>query len=306
MKIRYNGDKDMKKIKKSEKTADQENQQQKRTEEEFLASYRLEDYDRPSVATDVVAFSVRSEEEESWRKDCGANHLSVLLVKRGEHPYLNYWALPGGFLKMDETLEECALREIESETGVRPTAILPIGSFSQCSRDPRGRIISNAYTTIISEQDIRVMAGEDAADAKWFDVNYQKAEAGKIILELVHEDIKVNAELKLIKKQFGIPVFEILDRGGVAFDHAIIIAAALENLRAQAEKFDIIFEFLPPQFTLSSLQKIQETILGVTMPPAGFRRKISGYVVETEEYTAGAGHRPAKLFRKKQQKAEGL
>lgn len=102
------------------------------------------------------------------------------------------------------------------------------------------------------------------------------------------------------------PVFEILDRGGVAFDHAIIIAAALENLRAQAEKFDIIFEFLPPQFTLSSLQKIQETILGVTMPPAGFRRKISGYVVETEEYTAGAGHRPAKLFRKKQQKAEGL
>ena len=85
----------------------------------------------------------------------------------------------------------------------------------------------------------------------------------------------------------------------LAFDHAAIIASALSLLRIQAKDYDVIFDFLPEKFTLTALQRVQETILNVSVLPANFRRKISDYVIETNEFTVGAGHRPAKLFTRK-------
>lgn len=269
-------------------------------EERYLSAYRMEDYDRPSVTTDIVAFTVRSEEDESWRRDSKDNRLSVLLIQRGEHPFINHWAIPGGFLRMDETLEECALREIREETGVNPVSIMPAGTFSACGRDPRGRVISNAFTTIISEESARLMASDDAVDAKWFDVYYERNEAEAYVLKLVGENVTLEAKLEAKGKQFGRTVFGIVDSGGLAFDHAVILASALETLRDKAESFEVIFDFLPEKFTLTALQKVQETILNVSLLPANFRRKIADYVVETDEYTAGAGHRPAKLYRRKE------
>lgn len=268
-------------------------------EEQFLSTYRMEDYDRPSVTTDIVAFTVRSEEDESWRKDSKESRLSVLLIQRGEHPFLNHWAIPGGFLRMDETLEECALREIREEAGVEPVSIMPIGAFSACDRDPRGRIISNAFTTIISEQSARLMASDDAIDAKWFDVFYEKNEGETYVLKLVGDGVTLEAKLAPKGKQFGRTTFALVDSGGLAFDHALILASALESLRDKAESFEVIFDFLPEKFTLTALQKVQETILNVSLLPANFRRKIADYVVETDEFTTGAGHRPAKLYRRK-------
>ncbi len=268
-------------------------------EEQFLSTYRMEDYDRPSVTTDIVAFTVRSEEDESWRKDSKESRLSVLLIQRGEHPFLNHWAIPGGFLRMDETLEECALREIREEAGVEPVSIMPIGAFSACDRDPRGRIISNAFTTIISEQSARLMASDDAVDAKWFDVFYEKNEEETYVLKLVGDGVTLEAKLAPKGKQFGRTTFALVDSGGLAFDHALILASALESLRDKAESFEVIFDFLPEKFTLTALQKVQETILNVSLLPANFRRKIADYVVETDEFTTGAGHRPAKLYRRK-------
>lgn len=271
-------------------------------EAQFLSSYSMEDYDRPSVTTDVVAFTVRSEEDESWRKDSKENRLSVLLIQRGEHPFLNHWALPGGFLRMDETLEECALREITEEAGVTPVSIMPVGTFSACDRDPRGRIISIAFTTIISEESARIMANDDAVDAKWFDVFYEQNEEGTHVLRLVGDSVTLEAELAIKNRQFGRTAFEINNNTGLAFDHATILASALECLRDKAESFEAIFDFLPEKFTLTALQKVQETILNVSLLPANFRRKIADYVVETDEYTTGAGHRPAKLYRRKEGK----
>lgn len=268
-------------------------------EQQFLSTYRMEDYDRPSVTTDIVAFTVRSEEDESWRKDSKENRLSVLLIQRGEHPFLNHWALPGGFLRMDETLEECALREITEEAGVTPVSIMPVGAFSACDRDPRGRIISNAFTTIISEESARIMASDDAIDAKWFDVYYEQNENETYVLKLVGDNVALEAKLAVKGRQFGRAAFEIVDNGNLAFDHAAILASALESLRDKAENFEAIFDFLPEKFTLTALQKVQETILNVSLLPANFRRKIADYVVETDEYTTGAGHRPAKLYRRK-------
>lgn len=268
-------------------------------EELFLSAYHMEEYDRPSLTTDIVAFSMQSEEDESWRKDSKAEHLSLLLVKRGEHPFMNHWALPGGFLKMDETLEECAVRELREETNLTPVSIMPVGTFSACDRDPRGRIISNAFTTIISEEDAKIMGGDDAIDAKWFHVSFHQEDDKKFILRLDREDTHLCVELVLKQNRFGRPLFEIADAGELAFDHGAIIATALMQLRDEAEEFDVIFDFLPEKFTLTALQKVQETILNVSILPASFRRKIAEYVTETDEYTTGAGHRPAKLFVRK-------
>ncbi|MCI1269040.1 MAG: NUDIX hydrolase [Ruminococcus sp.] len=267
------------------------------SEKNFLSEYKIENYERPSVTADIVAFMVRNEAEKSYRKNSD-NKLSVLLVKRGCHPFKNQWAVPGGFVKQNETIEECALREIIEETNVAPSALMPSLVFSKPDRDPRGRIISNSFISIISEEAVNAVGGDDACDADWFDISFtQDNNFFKLLLENSHT--KLSALLKEKNHSFGRTYFEIIDTGMLAFDHAAIIASALSLLRIQAKDYDVIFDFLPEKFTLTALQRVQETILNVSVLPANFRRKISDYVIETNEFTVGAGHRPAKLFTRK-------
>ncbi len=267
-------------------------------EKEFLAGYRIEDYERPSVTADVAAFMIRTEDKKNYRKN-PENKLLLLLIKRGGYPYKDMWALPGGFLQKGETVEECALREIQEETTVRPVSILPVGVFSEPERDPRGWIISHAYASIISEESVRQTGCDDAADAQWFAVSFTDSEDGHYHLSLTYADIRLEAILVPEKTRFGRTSFRILESGGLAFDHAAIIAAALSALREEAKNYDAIFDFLPETFTLTALQKVQETIMNVSVLPANFRRMVSGYVEETAEYTHGEGHRPAKLYRRR-------
>ena len=119
------------------------------------------------------------------------------------------------------------------------------------------------------------------------------------ILTLESGDLTLKAELKKKKNQFAMWEYEILENGGLAFDHAKIIVSALTYLRQAAEQFDLLFDFLPEQFTLTELQKVQEAITAVPALTANFRRKISDYVTETEKFTSGAGHRPARLYQRK-------
>ena len=268
------------------------------TESEFLSKYSINDYERPSVTADVVTFMIRSKQSKNYRQNSD-NKLTILLVKRGGHPFKDNWALPGGFLQSDETVEECALREIKEETDVLPVSLMPVGVYSDPGSDPRGWIISNAFASIISEESVKQKGGDDASDAEWFDVWFDRDENGDYRLELCYEDIKLNAVLTQAKTKFGKTSFEIKDRGGLAFDHAKIIGAALTALRESAKNFDTIFDFLPEKFTLTQLQKVQETVMNISVLPANFRRKITDYVIETDEYTQGAGHRPAKLYKRK-------
>ncbi len=264
----------------------------------FLSAYRQDAYDRPSVTADIVAVSIRSVEEESWRKDKKPGTLSLLMIRRGEHPFMNRWALPGGFLHMDETIEACALREITEETNVTPNAMMPVGVFSACDRDPRGRVISHAFVSIIGEEGRYAMGGDDALEAKWFDLTFRE-ENGIWLLELCHEDIRLTAKLKREKERFGQVRYRILEESGFAFDHAKMIAAAMTALRNAVRDYEMLFDFLPEEFTLTALQQVQETILNESTQSANFRRKVAAYVTETDVYTSGAGHRPAKLFRRK-------
>ena len=267
-------------------------------EKTFLEKYKIEDYDRPSVTVDIAAFSIRSDENENYKRD-SVQKLSLLLIQRGVHPYKGCWALPGGFVRKGETLEECAMREVTEETGITPDARMPAAVFSNLGRDPRGWIISNAFVSVISEENINAHGGDDAADAKWFDVKFTVNDMDAVLV-LRFEESLITAKLRIISVQFGYPHFEIIDSGGLAFDHAEIIACALYRLRSIIENFDIIFDFLPEKFTLSALQRVQEAILDTPLLPANFRRKASPYIEETDEYLTGAGHRPAKLFRRKQ------
>lgn len=269
-------------------------------EEEFLLSYSIENYFRPSVSADVVAFTIGEQDEDNYRKESGAK-LLLLLVKRGEHPFKDSWALPGGFMREDESMEECAYREIVEETNIKPSSLKSVGVFSDCRRDPRGRILSNAFTSIIYDGANEYTSGKDAADAKWFEIELDYQE-GIYYLRLANKEVKISAVLKETKNEFGIKRFEIVESEGLAFDHGAIIGTALFSLRKDVLDFDILFDFLPEKFTLSKLQKVQETILNKAILPANFRRKIADYVEETEEFETGAGHRPAKLFKRKAKK----
>ena len=141
-------------------------------------------------------------------------------------------------------------------------------------------------------------SGDDAADAQWFDVSFEMDEE-RYILELCKGDINIRAVLEEEQSRFGTTSFSIIDSGELAFDHARIIAQALSALRNSAKDFDVIFDFLPERFTLTELQNVQETVLNISVLPANFRRKVADLVEETDDYTEGAGHRPAKLFRRR-------
>ncbi len=114
-------------------------------------------YPRPAVTADCVV--ITSEEEPR-----------VLLIERGEEPFKGCWAIPGGFLNMDETTEQCAIRELEEETGLKIDQANQIGAYCKVDRDPRGRTISVAYLAIV-ERPLEVSGQDDAAKAKWFPVN---------------------------------------------------------------------------------------------------------------------------------------
>ena len=266
-------------------------------ESEFLKNYSLSDYERPSVAADVALFRLRTERSDNYRQNSRST-LLLLLIKRGVHPFIDQWALPGGFLRPDETIEECALREIFEETSVRPSALMPAGVFSDPYRDPRGRIISNAFVSVIGNENEIGSAGDDASDARWFEVSFE-GEGDIYSLRLISGDTVITTELEMTQSRFGIGSFRTVKSGGLAFDHAEIIAKALTVLRNSAENFEIIFDFLPETFTLTELQNVQETVMNISVLPANFRRKISVFVEETGELTEGAGHRPAKLYKRK-------
>lgn len=272
--------------------------QEKTDEELFLSAYNIKNYERPSVATDIVLFSLKTDKSDNYRK-ADNKKLSVLLIKRGEHPFMNHWALPGGFLKPDETVEECALREIYEETNVTPETIIPAGIFSTPGRDPRGWIISSAFASVINEAKVKPLSGDDAIDTKWFTLELREQEKDKYTLELTSGNITLSAGLTKAEDNFGKTSYTAYENTSFAFDHACIIASALDTLKKEAENFRFAFDFLPEKFTLNALQNVHEALTGNTLIAANFRRKAADFVEETEDYTEGAGHRPARLFRKK-------
>ncbi len=207
----------------------------------------LEDYPRPSVTVDVIIFTLRD------------NDLQVLLIKREHPPFKEMWAIPGGFVGIDESLEEAVLRELEEEAGVHDVYLEQLYTFGDVGRDPRGRVITVAYFALIPAPAPSPRAGDDAAEACWW---------------------------------------SMYDLPPLAFDHTDILAYALQRLRYKLEYTAAGFELLPEAFTLSELQATYEITLGEKLDKRNFRRKVlSAEIIEdTGVYRTGEG-RPAKLYR---------
>jgi 8-oxo-dGTP diphosphatase len=206
------------------------------------------EYPRPALTVDCVIFGL----DESHK-------LKVLLIQRAHGPFEGQWALPGGFVDMDEPLEAAALRELEEETGVKDVFIEQLYTFGEPGRDPRGRVVSVAYYALVNLEEHPVQAASDARRVQWFQADQLPP---------------------------------------LAFDHEQILQVAIARLRAKVRYQPIGFELLPEQFTLFQLQKLYETILGVEeLNKRNFRTRILKMGVLREVgRQEGVAHRPAKLY----------
>lgn len=273
------------------------------TEKEFLAAYRVEDYPRPSVACDMVVFAVAREEADSYRQ-LPVPELRVLLIRRGGHPFLGDWALPGGFVRPGETVGQAAARELTEETGLRRVYLQQLGTFSQPGRDPRTWVMSCAHLALIGGDREPVQGGDDAREAAWFRVACPAASEGSLRMELSRGEERLSAAVKYQGAAGGVggpEEFRLIENRGLAFDHGLILGCGLWRLRQEAERAGLPFHLMPERFTLTGLQQVYEVVLGRPLAKAAFRKKIAPLVEETEEYSERAGHRPARLYRRRQE-----
>ena len=204
-------------------------------------------YARPALAVDCVVFGLD-------------DSLKVLLIERGLEPFKGSWALPGGFVEMDESLDEAARRELEEETSLKNIFLEQLYTFSAPDRDPRDRVVSAAYYALVRLLDHRLQAATDAKDARWFDVR-------------------------------KLPT--------LAFDHAKILEMAKERLQGKVRYQPIGFELLPKKFTLRQLQQLYEIVLERELDKRNFRKKILSMEIlkELDEFETGVAHRAARLYR---------
>ena len=180
-----------------------------------------------------------------------------MLIRRLIEPFAGQFAIPGGFVLHEESLPDAAERELFEETGYRAKYLEQLFTFGEPHRDPRGRVVTVAYFALVPE-DQTLRAGSDASEVQWFSMS-------------------------------KLPP--------LAFDHAEILRLAHERLKAKLDYSDVVFKLLPLEFSLTDLQDVHETILGHSIDPRNFRRKLEnrGTVKETDHYRA-TGRKPARLY----------
>lgn len=207
----------------------------------------FKDYPKPAVTVDNVIFSLKEDK------------LKVLLVKRGEEPAKGEWALPGGFVRMDESLDQAAKRELKEETGVEANYLEQLYSFGDPKRDSRGRVITVVYFALINSKKIELKATTDVKDAAWFSYNEIKS---------------------------------------LPFDHKKILDYAVKRLRWKFEYTNVGFSLLPKKFTLTQLQKLYEIVFDKKFDKRNFRKKIFslGLVQKAREKDKDVHHRPPELY----------
>jgi len=205
------------------------------------------EYPHPAVTVDCVIFGLDEEE------------LKILLIKRDLEPFADKWALPGGFVQIEESLEDAARRELHEEAGVRNVFMEQLYSFGEVGRDPRERVITVAYYALVNISAHNLQAATDARDAAWFAID---------------------------------------DLPPLAFDHEKIIDMALNRLKGKVRYEPIGFELLPKKFTLTQLQRLYEIILERPLDKRNFRKKIQkmDILIDLNEIQKDVAHRAARLY----------
>lgn len=240
------------------------------TEEQFLKNYNVSEFERPSVTVDNLLFVIDEIENNDIRK-LNDKRLQILLVYRDNHPFIDKWCLPGGFLKMDETLEEASLRTLEEKTSVKDIYLEQLYTFGEINRDPRTRVIAVSYMGLVDKKKTKII--DERKNTDWFTVK------------------QINNEL-ILENDKG----TIVKASDLAFDHHKIIEYGLSRIRNKLEYTDIAFSLLPSEFTMAELQQVYEVVLNKKLTKANFQRKIKDKVQCLNTYKTG-GFRPAKLYR---------
>lgn len=233
---------------------------------EFLAGYDASRYERPSVAVDVALLTVKGDA------------LHTLLVRRREAPHKGRWALPGGFVRMDESLDAAAQRVLREKAALKGVFLEQLYTFGDVRRDPRTRVISVTYYALVEGERLQGTG--------------PVAEEGPHLLAL---SIPWEGET-------GGPVEALGEDGrgvALAFDHADILGMAVKRVRGKLDYAPLGFQLLPERFTLLQLQRVHETVLGRPVNKDSFRRRMlaSGQLEATGEMQRDVEHRPAELYR---------
>lgn len=206
------------------------------------------EYARPALTTDCVVFGLDDED------------LKVLLIQRDLPPFQGGWALPGGFVRVGESVDDSARRELKEETGLKSVFLEQLYTFGDPNRDPREHVVTVAYFALVNLLDHPPKADTDARNAAWFALD---------------------------------------DIPKLAFDHRKILDTALDRLRGKLRYQPIGFELLPEKFTISELQWLYERILEQELDKRNFRKKLNklGILEETDEIQQDVAHRAARLYR---------
>lgn len=234
-------------------------------ERAFLASYKASEFDRPSVAVDVVLLTAEG------------GSLHVLLTQRDEHPFKGGWALPGGFVRMDESLDEAAARVLQNKASLSGVFLEQLYTFGGVRRDPRMRVVSVAYYALVEPGRLRGVAPTGLTTRCL------------ARLGLVGEG-EVGGDAVAFGADGALPL---------AFDHAEMLGMVVRRLRGKLDYAPIGFELLPEEFTLRRLQAVHETIMGRALNKDAFRRRMlaGGMLQATGRRETEVGHRPAELYR---------
>lgn len=249
--------------------------------------YSITDYERPSVAVDAAVFGVDDYRSSTMDEKV----LKILLIKRGEEPFKDMYALPGGFLEKGETTEEAVSRELAEEAGVTGSKLLPLKVYSGEGRDPRGWIISAAFISLTNTVRLLPEHHSDAAEAVWMEFRYEHSgDREKLTLTANETRLEITAEGgKVIKDD-------------LPFDHGTIIYDAFKKLQDEVMYHDIIFDLMPELFTVSDLHGPYKMILQKDESMQAFRKRMSSKIEETDQFDdTTAAHRKSKLYRRKKE-----
>lgn len=265
------------------------------TLEQFLANYDDSQYKHPSNTVDMILMSVHDD------------RLKLLLVRRGNHPFIGSWALPGGFVEFDEDLEDAVLRELSEETHITDAAYFrQLYTLGNADRDPRTRIITTGYLSLTPWENVRqAEAGDDAADTAWFTLTKKtqsiNTDGRTAILSLVCEERGLHMEFEMkdeARHNYIATTSRRLETSNceLAGDHIKLINMAIDQLQHRSGSTGILFNLLPVEFTLRQAQNAYEAIIGKKTDTGNFRRDIRKMLTDTGKRTKRSG-RSAELYR---------
>ena len=271
------------------------------SEEEFLKDYDSSIFEKLSMTTDILIMSVSSEDTGNYRK-LSEKKFSILLVKRDNYPFKDKWCLPGGFININETLDEAAKRILKNETNLKDIYIEQLYTFSDVKRDPRMRVVSTSYMALVDKNRLKDKLSDNAS---WFNVFVLEDEKSyHVSLDNGNEEIKFVVSKTLRELTTDRYDFKVSKNDKLAFDHPLVIISGLERLKNKIEYTDIVFNMMPEYFTLGELQQVYEVILGKKLLDPAFRRIIADKVEKTDKVKTGGGHRPSALFKYKNNKSK--